>query len=437
MRKSKLILLIVLFALIFSNFPALAEEMPNITAQNAILIHIGTGLTVFEKNADAKVFPAGVPKIMVALLTIQKVKSLDEKVISKESAYKGIGSLSSANIRKGEELTVKDLLYALMLSSSNEAANILAEYVSGNIPTFVELMNKRAKELGANSTLFTNATGIYDEDSYTTARDAALITKFAINIEAFIEISNATTYKIPKTNLSAERTLYTNNQIILKSSPFYVSFVKGIKTATSAEAGYSLISVADKKIGKKEERMLAVVLGCPKNTGGTTMANAFTDTKTLYNWVYSTYKLSKLMKQNDPVTEVKINLADGRDFALLVAASSVDALMPSDYTVEKLEKQIVVPQNIFAPIEKGQELGEAILKYNGNEYGRVKLISQNAIKRNTMLYYTHQLNLFFANIWVKIATGLIVTLFILYIVYTIAYNRKQKRLKPIKRRMRF
>ncbi len=374
---------------------------------------------------------------MVALLTIEKFKNLDEKVTSKESAYKGIGSLSSANIRKGEELTVKDLLYALMLSSSNEAANILAEAISGDIPTFVELMNKRAKELGANTTLFTNATGIYDEDSYTTSRDAAVITKFAINFESFMEISNATIYKIPKTNLSAERTLYTNNQIILKSSPFYVSYVKGIKTATSVEAGYSLISVADKKIGKKEERMLAIVLGCPKNTGGTTMANAFNDTKVLYSWVYSTYKLSKLMKQNDPVTEVKVNLADGRDFALLVAASAVDALMPSDYTADKLEKQIVVPQNIYAPIEKGQEMGEAILKYNGNEYGRVKLIAQNNIKRNTMLYYTHQLNLFFANIWVKIATGLIVTLFILYIVYTIAYNRKQKRLKPIKRRMRF
>lgn len=435
--KNKIIVLTMLFLFLFSVFSVSAVEMPAITAKSALLIHLGTGMVIYEKNVDEKVDPTVAPKLMTALLAIEKAKNLDETYTAKASAFKDISSISSAKIKIGETLTIRDLLYCLILSSSNEAANILAEYVSENVPAFIELMNKRAKELGANNTLFTNTTGVYDTAAYSTARDIITITKQIIKLYGFMDIANATTYKIPKTNLSEARLLYTKNEILLKTNSNYISYAQGIKTSATTEGGYSLVSLAEKKIGKKNEQMLCVVLGCPKTKEGVQMVNAYNDTKTLYTFVYSTYKINKLIKENEPVTEAKIELADGKDFALLVAKDSIETLMPSDFTIDKLEKEIILNKNIIAPVEKGQELGEIILKFNGNEYGRTKLIAQNAIKRNTMLYYTHQLNLFFSNIWVRIATGLLVTVFILYIIYTIVYNRKRNRQKAIKRRIKF
>ncbi len=435
--KNKIFALTLLFMLIFTNFYTYAIENPQTTATNALLIHLGTGITVYEKNSTEKTNPAGANKIMTAILAIEKAKSLDETVTAKPSAFKGVSTISSAKIKPNEVLTVRDLLYCVIVASSNEACNILAEYVSEDVSTFIALMNNRAKELGATNTLFTNTTGVYDAASYSTAVDISKITLHAIKLSGFMDIANATTYKMPKTNLSDERILYTKNEIILKTSPNYISYVEGIKTAATAEGGYSLISLGDKKIGKKNEQMLCIVLGCPKTKDGAQMVNAYADTKILYNWVYSTYKLNKLIKQDDPITEAKIGLAEGKDFALLVAQDTVETLMPSDFTPEKLEKIIKLPNDINAPIEKGQVLGEVILKFNGIEYGKTKLLSQNAIKRNTMLFYTHQLNLFFSNIWVKITTGLILTLFILYIVYTVLYNKKRNRQKAIKRRIKF
>lgn len=438
MKKLNIILLVLITALLFANFsPVFAEEKPNLNASNALLIHLDTNAQVYEKAADERVYPAGAPKIMTAILTLEKTTNLDEKVTAKASAFKGISAISSANIKAGEILSVKDLLYCLMVASSNEAANILAEYVSGDVNTFVELMNKRAKELGANNTYFTNTHGIYDSAEYSTARDIAIIAKHAINLNGFFDFVDTATYTIPKTNLKGARLIYSNNQVLQITSSYYISYAKGIKATATTEGGYSLISLAEKKIGKKTEQMLCVVLGCTKTADGATLGNAFKDTKSLYNWVYSTYKVIRLIKQDDPVTEAKVQLASGKDFVLLVSDSTVDALMPGDYTADKLEKVTTIPDKIFAPVEKGQQIGEMVLKYNNVEYGRVKLISQNEIQRNAMLYYSYQLNQFFSNIWVRIASILIAAVFILYVVYTIIYNNKRKHYRPVKRRIKF
>ncbi len=435
--KNKILVLTMLFLFLFSMLSVNATDKPTITAKSALLIHLGTGMVVYEKNVDQKLDPTVAPKLMTAILTLEKAKNLDETYTAKASAFKGITYISSAKIKVDETLTIRDLLYCLILSSSNEAANILGEYVSGNVADFIKLMNKRAKELGANNTLFTNTTGIYDENAYSTARDIMTISKHIIKLKDFLEIANASTYKMPETNLSSKRLLYTKNEMILESSENYISYAQGIKTSATSEGGYSLASLGIKKIGNRQEQMLCVVLGCPKTTQGKQMINAYNDTKTLYDFVYSTYKINRLIKESEPVTEASISLADGKDFALLIAKDSVETLLPSDITADKLEREIILNENITAPIEKGQELGEIILRYDGIEYGRTKLISQNAIKRNTMLYYTHQLNLFFSNLWVKIATVLIVCVFVLYIIYTIIYNKKRNRQKAIKRRIKF
>ena len=410
---------------------------PIINAQNAFVVHLNTGIVAYEKGADEKIFPGCTTKVMTAILAMEK-GSLDTQVEAKASAFEGISSLSSSKIQKGEILTVRNLLNCLIVGTSNEAANILAEYVSGSIPAFVEEMNKKAKELGTQNTNFTNAQGIYDGASYTTARDSAKIIGYAISLDGFMDIANTTVYTIPATNLnSSDRYIYSNNQLIISTSAFYSSFAKGIKTASTAEGGGSLATVGEKKIGSSVEKVLIIAMGCQKTDTNTALNNAFIDCKTMLNWFYQNHKVKTLVEKNEPAKEVKVELSGDKDFTLLLAEDSLSTLVPATYSADKLEKEYIVPASVMAPVEKGQIIGTMVLKYDGVEYGRVNLVSQSGITRNAMMYYSYQLNLFFKNIWVRIISILIGTIFILYIIYTVFYNKKNGRRRRVKRRIKF
>ncbi|NYC94934.1 D-alanyl-D-alanine carboxypeptidase family protein [Clostridium acetobutylicum] len=216
MRKLIIFTLTVmfLFSTININIYAKVPDPPNVSADGAVLMDGNSGQILYEKNMNASYPPASTTKIMTALLTLEKCK-LDDKVkVSNDftTKYLALRDGNSIGITNGEELTVRDLLHALLLISANDAAVALAEHISGSPQAFATLMNKKAAELGCTNTNFKNPNGLYDKDHKTSAKDLALIMKELSKYPEYQKISTTLNYQMsPTNNMDAEKTKKSRN----------------------------------------------------------------------------------------------------------------------------------------------------------------------------------------------------------------------------------
>lgn len=205
------------------------ELLPSISAKEAILIDGRSGKILYEKNADKKGYPASTTKIMTAILTLDICKeqkiSLDEKITIPKEAEGVEGS--SLYIKSGEKYTIRELLYGVMLRSGNDGATALASCIGGNIPHFIERMNEKARELGCSNTHFTNPTGLYEEDHYTTAKDLASIARYAMKNKEFRKIAGTKEWKN-----------YTNKN----KTVFQYEGGTGIKIGFTKKSGRTLVA---------------------------------------------------------------------------------------------------------------------------------------------------------------------------------------------------
>ena len=252
MKKIKKLPLMLMLTLLFSALSPCAladsEELspPELQSAAAIVIDMDTGRSLYDYNADEQRAPASLTKIMTVLLAVEAVDrgeaSLDDSVTAGDEALEGmVEDGSTESIQVGETMSLRDLLYCAMLSSANEACNIIAVHISGSIDAFVSEMNARAAELGCTGTHFANTHGLPDSDHYTTARDLAVISREAMNNETFYELSGTTGYTVPATNMSEERRLNNTNGLINPESTAYpgnyYEYARAGKTGHTDEAG--------------------------------------------------------------------------------------------------------------------------------------------------------------------------------------------------------
>ena len=216
----------------------------DIKAKAALLVDQNTGKIVYGKNEHEELYPASLTNIMTALLVLRAVDegklSMDQSISASESAFETLpDDSSSANIKAGEVLTVRQLLECLLIVSANEAGTILAEAVSGSVSAFVEEMNAEAAVLGCENTHFVNPTGLHDPQHYTSAWDLWLITQEALKHEDFLAICDTIKSIIPATNLSPERTLRTTNYLLdtWRALGYRYRNAHGIKTGSTSDAG--------------------------------------------------------------------------------------------------------------------------------------------------------------------------------------------------------
>lgn len=219
---------------------------PVLESHAAVVIEAETGTVLYDKNMNMRCYPASITKILTAVLGIEN-SSLHDMVYYSEANIAAVPRDSShIAINPGEELTMENTLYGLLLASANECANAIAEHVSGSIPAFVELMNERAKELGAVNTHFANANGLPDENHYTTCYDMAMISRAAVFNETYRKINGTTSYMIPPTNLQPEsRPVNTMHHLILNGSSHYEGCFGG-KTGYTSVAGSTLVTFAER-----------------------------------------------------------------------------------------------------------------------------------------------------------------------------------------------
>jgi len=246
-RKILISLICSIFVLsIFSNMVfAVDTSRIEVSSPSAILIEARTGRVLYEKEANKRMYPASTTKMMTAIIVLENVTDLKEMVTVKYDAIYSVPSGYSSDLLKvGEELSVEEMLYALLVKSSNEAGNVLAEHVAGGVDSFASMMNTKASEIGCKDTHFVNTNGVHEDDHYTTAYDLSLIAKYAMKNDVFRKIVSTASHTLPSTNKYSrtDRNLITTNDFIKKSSKNYYENSVGIKTGFTSKSKYCLVA---------------------------------------------------------------------------------------------------------------------------------------------------------------------------------------------------
>lgn len=380
---------------------------------------------VAEKNSGERMYPASLTKIVTAMVALQNVKDLSAEVEVSKQAYDtllGTGA-QVAGLKIGDVLTVEELLYLTMVHSACDATEVLAEYVGGTRYEFVKMMNDYVASLGCTDTHFENPDGLHDDNHYTTAADMAVITLDAMKNEMFNKISETVEYKYKNTN-------FYHTNLMLRSGfvSYYYEHAKGIKTGSTEQAGYCVIS----KASKDGYNYLAVVMGAPVidyNKDGYVEKCSFIDARSLFKWAFDSLKYSTLAEQNEVLSEVAVKNGKDADSVQLVAKRDLTVIVPSSLDksaviVEPIDK----PEEISAPVSQGDTVCKANIIYADQVVGTVELVASKDVELSTFLKLINGIKSFFSMTIVKIILTAVVLFAVVYgvLVYN-NYKKKKKR----------
>lgn len=398
MKKSRFLSLFLTFSIVLSLCTSFASAYTSETvasmsvdAKAALLVDMDTDYIMYEQNAYEKVYPASTTKIVTAVLVLDAIEagtlSLDQIITAGDTAWQGLDSSSSnQNIQVGEEMSVEDLLYCLMVASANEAANILAVAIAGSIENFVAMMNNRVAALGCTGTHFTNPDGMPNDDHYTTAYDLYLIAKDAMQYELFRTIVSTAEYYVPPTNMTSNQRHFFNTNGLLsnkKYSGYYYEYCTGIKTGSTDAAGYCLVASAE----KEGQTLISVVMGCenPKDESGNVDRIQFSESARLLDWGFKNFSVHTILDATDPVAEVPVTLSSESDYVSVIIDGTLEAQLPNDITQEDFQWTTDLPESVEAPIKAGDKLGTLTITLDGEPYGTVNLVAVNDVERSELL----------------------------------------------------
>ncbi len=338
------------------------------TAKSAILIDSGSGTVLYEKNSHEKLPPASITKIMTMLLVLEAVDrgqiSLQDQVtISQRAASMGG---SQMYMEQGEQQAVETLLKGMAIGSANDACVASAEYVAGTEEIFVEMMNKRAQELGMNDTHFVNTNGLPVADHYTSAYDIGLMSRELLKHKIAHEWFNTWQTKVLVGLTNKEQTEFelTNTNRLIRLYPG----ANGIKTGFTQEAGYCLSGSAT----KDDLTLIAVVLGC--------------DT-TQHRWG----ETMKLLDYGFAICESAVIADQGEVFGSLTvekgSPTTINAIADSDINLlvkkgerDQVTTEVILFERLKAPVNAGDQVGELVALKDGHEVGRYPLVADAEIK---------------------------------------------------------
>ncbi len=364
--KTAFRLLVLIMVLVLTIQAAYADgnqelKPPTINAQAAIVVEESTGRVLFEKNAAQKRSIASTTKIMTAIVALENADIDEEIVISKRAA--GIGG-SVIGLQTGQKFTLKEMLFALLMVSANDAAIAIAEHIGGTVEDFSKMMNRKAVSLGMDNSHFVSPHGLDRENQYSTAYDLAVITIEALKNPLFAEIVSTKSSYIPG------HSLYNTNEL-LGSCPG----VDGVKTGYTGKAGRCLVTT----VKRGDMRLVSVVLGSPTRTA---RANASRD---LINYCFNSYSMEELLKAGDLYAQVPVYRGVEGHVSLIADESVILPLSKAELEILKMNKRI--PEVLNAPVYAGTDTGYIEYEVNGKVLaGSILKISKD-IRKKTMLDY--------------------------------------------------
>ena len=286
----------------------------------------------------------------------------------------------NANLQVGEQLTVEDLLYAMLVPSANDAANALAEHVGGSIESFAAMMNSKAKELGCLGSNFTNPSGLQQEEHYTTTEDLYLIAKEAYSKSIIRKIVATTQFSLPSTNKydGTQRIFTTTNYMKRKNmTKYYCDYCVGGKTGYTGDAKNCVVEYAE----KDGIELIAIVMGEDSKIKG----QKFLDAKEMLEYVFANYEKKKIVSKNDVCENININNATKETNKLKVLyKEDLSILVPKNSNINDLINKSIQYTNSKAPIQKGNTVGSITVEYNGKKYS-TDLIADSDVEESKVL----------------------------------------------------
>ncbi len=399
---------------------------PTTDGEAAICMDIDSGAVLYAKNADSSFYPASITKVMTALLALENGNMETDKVaFSQESIdFLEYGD-AHIGMKPGEEISLKDAMYGMMLASANEVSYAIGESIGKKIGTgyddFIGKMNERVAELGGDGTHFENTNGLHSETHYVTARTMALIAAEAYKYDLFREIIKTPQYAIPPTNLETEERIFQqNHKMIYENGQYYYEYCTGGKTGYTDQAKTTLVTYCE----KDGLRLVCINL---KTHGG---ANSYADAQNICEYVFTNFKKAAVS-----------GLEKSTDIAKVASESYV--VLPTSVPFEKLEMT-------FTQLEKGKP--ETVLSYfyNGNPVGTAKatlsesyLMQQNGDKKQDETSKEKETKEPPASKekmplwkWVILILGAIAVAFVVFMIVMIRYAQMKKRRAIEQRRRR-
>lgn len=363
---------------------ALAETGDlSLDAEAVLLYELSSETMVYAKNIDERREPASLTKVMTCLLALEYGTLTDEITVSEEALADLDPAGSSSGLMAGEVFTLEQLLFCLMIESANDAAPVIAEYISGSEAAFVDLMNQKAQELGCTGTHFANTHGLHDEQHYTTARDMAKIMLAALEYDKFQEIYSTSRYVLPATNLHEERILVTTNYLIgtTITSDYYDDRVIGGKTGFTTPAGRCVACVAE----DNGLEYLCVVLGASTvSTDEYTIYGNFVVASSALDFGFDNFQRAEVLSPLAPIAQLPV--AQATESVVVTPAESVTTLLPVDYDASLLTTSytLLSDSGLTAPLEAGEKVG-VVEKYYGSVcVGQTDLVTVTGVERQVV-----------------------------------------------------
>ncbi len=353
--RCRLIAAVIFAILMFVVSPAGAEPAdlnpPEVTADAAVLMDAQTGQVLYDKNMHQRRPPASTTKIMTALLALEGGDLKQKVIVSPHAASVGEASI---HLQAYEELTLEELLYGALLRSGNDACVAIAEHIAGSEANFVNLMNYKAKLLGGYNTNFCNTNGLPDDNHYSSAYDLALFTRYAMGNKNFCQMVH-TRQKTISGPGSIDRHLTNTNKLL-----WSYSWVEGVKTGTTDAAGQCLVTSAQ----KEGRRLICVVLHS---------RDRYRDTLKLLNYGFENFTTVPVILKGEHYATVKVTDGYAQNVPV-IAEESLYVALPKKYQ-GAYEQILTLNRTLKAPVRMHSKVGELQVRYNGQEIGRVNLIT--------------------------------------------------------------
>ena len=396
---------------------ALSAEAPELTAPAAYVVNLDTNIVVYDKNSDTQLQAASLTKMMTCLLMLEQYQDqLDTITVTAPSyiydlIWEKTTNASTADMRRGDTQTLRNLLYAMLLPSANEAAYIVADYMGGgSIDNFVAMMNDEAAAIGCTGTTFTDPCGL-DEGNVTTAKDAYLILRALTAYDVVATVMASPSYDMgTNDNYPTPGTyiIQNTNKMVCNTS-YYRDYTKGGKTGSLGEwqnfAGWH---------SKDGENYISVVLNVPNGTDPDGGRPALLETGTLMDWVYETYTIAPALDTTQPITESRIVYSTQTDTVMLYPADDMMTLLPREGGAALTEQVFSLPDHLTAPLTQGDVVGTVTLTIGGESIGTVDLIAGSDVARNQMLYTISRVGEFFSSTYFKVVIMLTMAVVAVY-----------------------
>ncbi|MEM1483708.1 D-alanyl-D-alanine carboxypeptidase family protein [Oscillospiraceae bacterium PP1C4] len=337
MRKLATIFMTTLMIMTIIPLPTMAKEdsphPPDLYSQAAVLMDADTGQVLWGKNMNSRMYPASLTKVITCLLAMEKGNPDDIVTMTDEGVFSVPRGTTHAALTTGEQLTLEQLEYTMMVESANDAANGVAIHIGGSIEQFAQMMNEKAAEIHATGSHFTNANGLPEDNHYTTAYDLGLFTKEALKYPQFRSLAGTQHYEIPPTNKQKQTRKFNNRQYMFTLNDTYPGAFAG-KTGWTEEAGKTLITIAERD---------GVTLICVVLKAKGTIDAEFKDSTALLDYGYENFKRVSVSKEIVPEQEIPYHDDSGEPgTAILQLDQDMPVLLPTGVSADELTATVDV-----------------------------------------------------------------------------------------------